>query len=66
MTLRKLFEWAMTGKYDLDRELRFEMLWTDFVKEYLPKEEVLYMPVNGMKQYDWGIVFGMGEKEVTE
>ena len=66
MTLRTLIEWAMTGKYDLDKELRFAMEWTDWVKEYLPKEELLYMPVRRMKQYDWGIVFEMGEGEVTE
>lgn len=51
----------MTGKYDLDKPLRFEILWTDWVKINLPTEELLYMPVEGMKQYDWGIVLTMSE-----
>lgn len=63
MTLRKLIEWAMTGRYDLDRELRFQIEWTDWVKEYLPIEGLLYMPAVNMKQYDCGIVLEMGEKE---
>lgn len=63
MTLRKLIEWAMTGRYDLDKELRFAIEWTDWVKEHLPQEEILYMSVVNVKQYDWGIVFEMGEKE---
>ena len=63
MTLRTLIEFAMSGKYNLDKDLRFAVEWTDFVKENLPKDELLYMPVVGMKQYDWGIVLDMGEKE---
>lgn len=62
LTLRKLIEWAMTGNYDLDKPLRFE-LWTDCVKEYLPDETVLYMPVNGMTQYDWGVILKAGDEE---
>lgn len=63
MTLRKLIEWAMSGNYNLDRPLRFEILWTDWVKDNLPSDEVLYMPIEGMKQYDWGVILTMGEKE---
>lgn len=63
MTLRKLIEWAMSGKYDLDKPLRFEILWTGWVKSNLPSDEVLYMPVEGMRQYDWGVILKMGEKE---
>lgn len=63
LTLRKLIEWAMTGNYNLDKPLRFEVLWTDWMKEYLPKDEVLYMPVAGMQSYDWAVVLKMGEKE---
>lgn len=63
LTLRKLIEWAMSGNYDLDKPLRFQMEWTDYVKEYLPKEEILYMPMVDMMQYDWGIIITMGDKE---
>ena len=63
MTLRTLIQWAMSGKYDLDKPIRFEMLWTDYVKLNLPKEELLYMPVENMCQYDWGVVLGMGVEE---
>lgn len=63
LTLRKLITWAMTGTYDLDTPLKFQVEWTDYVKEYLPKEEILYMPMRGMRQYDWGVVIGMGDKE---
>lgn len=63
LTLRKLIEWAITGKYDLDKSLRFEVEWTDYIKENLPIEELLYMPVRDMKQYDWGIVLTIGERE---
>ena len=63
LTLRKLIEWAMTGNYNLDKPLRFEILWTDWMKEYLPKDEVLYMPVVGMQSYDWAVILKMGENE---
>ena len=63
LTLRKLIEWAIAGKYDLDKPLKFQMEWTDYVKENLPKEELLYMPMRGMRQYDWGVIIGMGERE---
>ena len=63
LTLRKLIEWAMTGNYNLDKPLRFEVLWTDWTKEYLPKDEVLYMPVVGMQSYDWAVVLKMGDNE---
>ena len=53
----------MTGTYDLDKPLRFKMEWTDYVKENLPKEELLYMPMRDMRQYDWGVIIGMGERE---
>lgn len=54
---------AQTGTYDLDKPLRFKMEWTDYVKENLPKEELLYMPMRDMRQYDWGVIIGMGERE---
>lgn len=63
MTLRTLIQLAMSGKYNLDKPIRFEMLWTDYVKEYLPKEELLYMPVENMRQYDWAVVLEMGKEE---
>lgn len=63
LTLRKLIEWAMKGGYDLDKPMRFCVEWTDYMKDTLPKEGLLYMPMVGMRQYDWGIVFEMGEKE---
>lgn len=63
ITLRTLIEWAMTGKYDLDKPLKVQVEQTDYVKEYLPKEEVLYMPVVSLNQYDWAVVLGMGAKE---
>lgn len=63
ITLRTLIEWAMTGKYDLDKPIRFEVEWTDYIKENLPKEELLYMPCRTMMQYDWAVIIGMGDKE---
>ena len=66
MTLRQLIEWAMAHDYDLDKPLRFQMEWTDWVKENLPKEETLYMPIVGVQQYDWGTIFTMAETERWE
>lgn len=63
LTLRMLIEWAMSGEYNLDKPIKFQMEWTDWVKENLPKEEILYMPVVGMRQYDWAVILSMGEKE---
>lgn len=63
LTLRTLIEWAMSGNYNLDKPIRFAVEWTDYMKENLPKEELLYMPCRSMKQYDWGVILEMGERE---
>ena len=63
VTGRELINWLLEGKYDLDREIRVEVEWTDYTAKTLPEEGLLYMPVKYMKQHDWGVVLGLGSKQ---
>lgn len=66
MTLRDLVEWAISGRYDLDKKVVIEVEWTDYTAEELPKEGLLYMPIKSIKQYIWGVALILGEREELE